>query len=275
MFENTKFGPCGAEYTDGEDEYIKIWDRIDDANLSSVTKMVAVTILKPSGDCWIQIHPYYRNVEEKIVLWSETQRNKTRGSENFKSELFFRVDETDDKRITLLTELGYEDLGLEEYNRTRPLDAPIPECQLHEGFSIRSVDIVEDFVRYKRVQEAVFPHCSRMTPRTAKIYSTASFYKKDLDLVAVDCHGDFAAFCTVRIDPISRMTELEPIGTYPNYRKLGLAKSVICEGLRRAEKYHPSSMSILGAATSEAANKLYESVGFTEKTEVHLWRKRP
>jgi len=188
--------------------------------------------------------------------------------------LRFCVDETDDKRIALLTELGYQDSGLREYNRKRSIDEPIPECQLPDGFTIRSADIEQDFVQYKKVQAAVFSHCGCMTERTAKIYSTASFYKKDLDLVVVDSHGNFAAFCTVRMDPVSRMAELEPVGTHPDYRKLGLAKSVICEGLRRLQKYHPSSLCIMGAAPSEAANSLYDSVGFTEKTEVHLWQKK-
>lgn len=174
----------------------------------------------------------------------------------------------------LLTDLGYKDSGLEEYNRRRSLDEPIPEYLLPNGFTIRSVDIEQDFIQYKQVQAAVFPHCGCMTERTAKIYSTASFYNSDLDLVAVDSRGNFAAFCTVRMDPVSRMAELEPVGTHPNYRKLGLARSVICEGLRRLQKYRPSSLCILGAATSEAANRLYESLGFAEKTEVHLWQKR-
>jgi ribosomal protein S18 acetylase RimI-like enzyme len=273
MFENIKFGPCGTEYRDEEDEYIKIWEETDGVDLSPVSRIAAVTFLQPSGNCWIQIHPDYRFLEKEIVPWLEKQQRQARRSENLESELRFRVDETDEKRKALLTKLGYKDLGLKEYNRRRPTDAPIPEYRLPDGFSIRSVDVEEDFVQYKKVQSAVFPHCSCMTERSAKIYATASFYKKDLDLVAVDRHGNFAAFCTVRMDPMSRMAELEPVGTHPNYRKLGLAKSVICEGLLRVQKYHPSSMSILGAAASEAANRLYEFVGFTEKTEVHLWKK--
>jgi hypothetical protein len=134
--------------------------------------------MKPSGDCWIQIHPNHRNLEKKIVLWLEKQIKGTRSNENLRSELLFRVNATDEKRTALLKELGYKDLGLEEYNRRRPTNAPIPEYQLPEGFSIRSVDIEEDFVQYKKVQEAVFPHCSYMTERRAKIYSTASFYQR-------------------------------------------------------------------------------------------------
>ncbi|HVO36545.1 MAG TPA: GNAT family N-acetyltransferase [Candidatus Acidoferrum sp.] len=273
MFENIKFGPCGREYQNEEDDYIKIWVDARDSDISSATEMVAVTFCKPSGDCWIQIHPDYRSSEEEIVLWLEKQR-KIKSSENIEPELRFRVDETDDKRIALLTKLGYKDSGLKEYNRKRSIDAPIPEYQPPKGFTIRSVNIEQDFVQYKKVQAAVFPHCSNMTKRTARIYSKASFYNKDLDLVAVDSLGNFAAFCTVRMDPVSRIAELEPLGTHPNYRKLGLAKSVICEGLRRLQKHHPSSLCILGAAPSEAANRLYDSVGFTEKTEVHLWQKK-
>ena len=274
MFENIKFGPCGTEYRDEEDEYVKIWEKTDDSDVSSVSKIVAVTFLKPSGDCWIQIHPDHRFFEKEIVLWMEKQRKEIKSNETPELELRFYVDETDEKRKALLTELGYEDSGLNEYNRKRPIDEPIPEYQPPDGFTIRSVDVEKDFVQYKKVLAAVFPHCSRMTKRTAKIYSTASFYNKDLDLVAVDRHGNFAAFCTVRVDPVSKMAELEPVGTHLDYRKLGLARSVICEGLRRLQKYHPSSICILGAAVSEAANRLYESVGFTEKREVHLWRKK-
>ncbi len=273
MFENIKFGPCGREYQDEEDVYIKIWEDARDSDISSVTNVVAVTFCKPSGDCWIQIHPDYRSSEKEILLWLEEQRRINSG-ENIEPELCFRVDETDDKRIALLTELGYKDYGLKEYNRTRPVDAPIPEYQFPEGFTIRSVDMEQDFVQYRKVQATVFPHCSQMTRRTARIYSMASFYNKDLDLVAVDSRGNFAAFCTVRMDPVSRIAELEPVGTHPDYRKLGLAKSVIYEGLRRLQKYRPSSLYILGAAPSEAANRLYDSIGFTEKTEVHIWRKK-
>lgn len=273
-FENIKFGPCGTEYRDEEDEYIKIWEKTDDSDISSDSKIVALTFLKPSGDCWIQIHPDYRSFEKEIVLWVEKQKRENKSKEPPALELRFHVDETDEKRKALLTEFGYENSGLDGYNRKRPIDKPIPKYQLPDGFAIRSVDVEEDFVQYRKILAAVFPHCSRMTKRTAKIFSTASFYNKDLDLVAVDRHGNFAAICTVRMDPVSRIAELEPVGTHPDYRKLGLARSVICEGLHRLQKYHPSSICIIGAAASEAANRLYESVGFTEKIEVHLWRKK-
>jgi mycothiol synthase len=271
QFENLKFGPCGPEYQDEEDAYVKLWHRGDDHDNPSTAKIVAVTISKPSGDCWMQVHPDHRADERQLVHWMEKQsREMHRGEDR---EMRFYVDETDEQRKALLAELGCEDTGFQEYNRIRSVDQPIPEYQLPDGFTVRSADVEKDFAQYSRVQATVFPHCS-MTERTVRIYSTASFYHKDLDLVAVDPQGTFAAFCTVRIDPVSRLAELEPVGTHPDYRKLGLARAVICEGLHRLQKYEPSLICIPGAAATEAANRLYDSVGFTRKTEVHTWRKR-
>jgi hypothetical protein len=54
---------------------------------------------------------------------------------------------------------------------------------------------------------------------------------------------------------------------------LGLAKAVICESLKRLEKYKPSLVVILGAAPTEGARKLYESVGFVNEGTRHYWTK--
>ena len=106
----------------------------------------------------------------------------------------------------------------------------------------------------------------------AVLYSEAEFYIDELDLVVEAPDGSFAAFVTVRIDPKTRMAELEPVGTHPDHRGLGLGKAVCAEGIRRVQKYDPSCMVILGAASSEAATKLYDSLGFT-KEDVHIWKK--
>jgi len=63
------------------------------------------------------------------------------------------------------------------------------------------------------------------------------------------------------------------MATHPNFRKLGLAKLLIYEGLRRAMKYDPAFFYIGGAANTPAANRLYDSVGFTEKLAEETWYK--
>lgn len=272
MFENIKFGPCGSgERADQEDELIRIWEECDDSKGLAHSKIVAVTHFSQSL-FWIQIHPSYRLLEAEIIPYMESWRKETM-TKSDAPEIHFVVPVTNRARIALLTKLGYEDTGLSEYNRRRPVNMPIPECALPEGFAIRHVDVERDFVNYKEVMTAVFPHCGCMTERMANIYASAQFYHPDLDIVVVAPTGRFAALMTVRIDPVSRLAELEPVGTHPDYRGRGLAKCMILEGLRRSRKYKPREICIMGAAPTEAANALYESVGFTDKTAVHDWCK--
>ncbi|NHJ48583.1 MAG: GNAT family N-acetyltransferase [Asgard group archaeon] len=263
-FENRKFGPGGTVYQDEEDDLVKIWvdESFDDK------KIVAVTVLNSSGANWINIHPNYSHLEKQLIEWIEKQIiNK----EEFSN---FYVLETNQKRIDIIQELGYKNLGCIEYTRTRPLDFSIVEVNLPEKYSIRNINPSNDFLKYKQVISAVFPHCSNMTQEIFNIYTTASFFNEDLDLVVVAPDGNFAAFCTVRLDPISKIAEFEPVGTHPNHRKLGLGKAVMLEGLKRLQKYQPKAIVIVDAANTEGANRLYDSIGFTDKIAIYHWQKK-
>ena len=103
--------------------------------------------------------------------------------------------------------------------------------------------------------------------------SKRSFYKKDLDLVIEDENKTIVAFGTFRMDPISKITQLEPMGTHPDYRKLGLAKILVLEGLRRSTIYGARLFYIGGAAISPATDKLYDITGFTEVLKQYAWSK--
>ncbi len=92
MFENMWRGPCGSEYVDEEDEQVKIWE--DDEKKDSANQIVAVTIRKPEGDCQILIHPEYRHLERRLVLWLEEQiKNIQKDKDN--KLVFFCVNEWD------------------------------------------------------------------------------------------------------------------------------------------------------------------------------------
>ncbi len=272
-FENRKFGPCGeTEYQDEEDELVKIWEEIDESDPTSKPKIVAVNILESSPICWINIHPDYRYLEAEIISDLEDTKRKMGKIDEHDVRIAFMVPASNTVRIELLKELGYSDLGPQEHNRIRSIDLPIPDYDLPEGFSIKHVDIADEFEKYRMVVGSVFTHCGNMTEKLAKIYSEASFYHDGMDLVVVAPDGNFAAFTTIRMDPVSKITEFEPVGTHPDYRRLGLAKSIILEGLKRLETHKPTFVCIPGAANNESATRLYDSLGFS-KEDVHAWRK--
>ncbi len=269
-FENRKFGPCGPEYSDADDTFVKIWEGIDEDGNS---KIIAITILSDSPDSFFIIHPDYYHLTRDIIKSMENRREAIPLEDDRGNRIAFFVEVTDCERIEILKELGYTDLGLVEHNRIRSLDSPIPDYELPDGYSIRHVSLPDDFEKYRDVQGSVFPHCGKyMTEKIALKFSHASFWHEGLDLVAVAPDGTFAAFATVRLDPTSGITEFEPVGTHPEHRKKGLAKAVILEGLKRVMKHNPSLLCILGAATNDGATRLYDSLGFN-RVDVHAWRR--
>jgi ribosomal protein S18 acetylase RimI-like enzyme len=65
----------------------------------------------------------------------------------------------------------------------------------------------------------------------------------------------------------------EPVCTHPAHRRLGLARTLILEGMRRLHD--------LGALTAdvesgdgEVASTLYRECGFSEEYHAHVWRRR-
>jgi mycothiol synthase len=268
--ENLKFGPGGTEYRDEEDEYLKIWEAFDEAQQNAL-RIIAVSYTKPSGNCWLSIHPNCTSAAREIVLWMQNRVKEMKGDKVEKVKMKLVVDDNDEELILLLSDLGFHKGEIEGDKQVRPIDLPVPTYSLPEGYTIRNAVIEKDFLKYREVQMTVFPHIVSMSMELLQLYSTASFYQKDLDIVAVDSDGKFAAFCTARIDPLSKIGELEPVGTHPDHRRQGLARAVICESLKRLEKYKPSAVVILGAAPTDGARRLYESVGFMNEGARHYW----
>jgi len=264
MFENMWRGPGGTEYQDEEDEYVRIWK-------NNADEIAAVTICKPSGDCRIFIHPDFRDHEEILVESLEKQRTDMKADDT-PIKMYFVVEAGDTLRENLLTRHGYENKGVCEHNRVLPEYYEVSTITLPKGYKIRQAVVEQDFEQYRAVQVSVFPHCSNMTRNLLKIYSEAEFYVPELDLVVVASDGTFAAFATGRIDPISKLAEVEPVGVHPDHRRKGLAKAVVLECIRRLQKHNAKAIVILGAASTERATNLYDSLGFN-RTNMNAWVK--
>ncbi len=264
-FENRKFGQCGTKYEDEEDNEVKIW--------MDGKKIIAITILEGT-DLVINAHPDYKFAELEIIQWAEEERRKLKDKTVEENVLNITTLELDVQRIKLLEKLGYINTGFVCYSRIRPSDLEIPDYELPEGYEIKQLNMEIDFAEYHEVISSVFKHCSKMTEESARFFTKASFYNPDLDLVVVAPDDSFAAFCTIRLESERIIAEFEPVGTHPNHRKLGLAKAVMLVGLKRLENYQPTVVCIPDAAATAGANKLYDSIGFTEKEEVQIWQTR-
>jgi predicted N-acetyltransferase YhbS len=92
-------------------------------------------------------------------------------------------------------------------------------------------------------------------------------YRKDLDLYVVAPNGQYASFCVAWYDDLNKMGVFEPVGTHPDYRRMGLGTAVVLEGIRR--------LAVLGAemALVGSAMPFYMAVGFEAQRPFHFWSK--
>jgi hypothetical protein len=76
--------------------------------------------------------------------------------------------------------------------------------------------------------------CERYSPFAFKKMTSAPDYNPQLDLAIIDKIDNYIiSFVTIWFDPINKIGILEPVGTVPGSRKLGLAKLLIHEGCNR------------------------------------------
>lgn len=250
---------------------VHLWEILGD--YASSSKLVGVVNPEDGGDFFIQIHPQFRHLEEEMVEWAEQQHlaSRPKDAERWPLNTFLR--EHDTERAAILSRRGYRNLGHCGYTRRRTLDQPIPDVTLPKGFSVRNIrgDDEADLAKRAAVSNHAF-NSTRNTAEKVRILQNAPTYRADLDLVVVATDGTFASFCVIWFGEANRLGWYEPVGTHPAYRQLGLAKAMMCEGLRRLKALGATTASV-GVGTGEAANRLYTSAGFTEYVRDFHWQK--
>lgn len=80
-------------------------------------------------------------------------------------------------------------------------------------------------------------------------------------------NGEFAAFCGMFYEPMRRFAYVEPVATVPQYRRMGLGKAAVLEGIRRCKE--------LGATVAYVGSDqlFYQSIGFRKVFNSECWVK--
>jgi ribosomal protein S18 acetylase RimI-like enzyme len=87
-------------------------------------------------------------------------------------------------------------------------------------------------------------------------------YRPEMDLVAIAPDGQAAAFCNAWLDFTNRVGLFEPVGTQPEFRRMGLGKAVLAEGMRRMMAYGMQTVIVCAEEDNPAAQSLFQSAGF-------------
>lgn len=143
----------------------------------------------------------------------------------------------------------------------RKLDR-LPDPQVPAGFTARHVG-EEDVAARVAVHQAAFGP-SRVTEASYRTVRAAWPYRAVFDRVLEAPDGHLAAYCLAWLDERHQVGELEPVGTDPAFRRLGLAKAACLDAMHalRAAGAEHALVYARGDAAYPGPIALYHAIGF-------------
>jgi len=234
-------------------------------------------VLNPEGggEAYLQVHPDLRTPELEEEMVAAAEQHLPLAIAGDQRGLRVYASGHDEMRHEILTRRGYTRGDWPEHQRRRSLDLPIPDVPVAEGYTVRALGGVEELPARSWVSWRAFhpdePDEDYQGYEWYHNIQRIPLYRRDLDIVAVAPGGEFAAFCTLWYDDVTRTGYFEPVGTAPEHQRRGLAKAVMYEAMRRLKRMGGTLATVGGY--SPAANALYTSVMGPEYSLCEPWLK--
>jgi mycothiol synthase len=235
-----------------------------------------VAMLNPDtpGEAFFQIHPAFREAISTSEMLEVAEQSLSKVNEGGKKELIVWVNAQDAQAKALFSQCGYlRSKYSAEHMRRRTLSQPRPDFVPPAGYALRALGDENDLPARSWLSWKAFhpdePDESYQGWEWYRNIQRVPLYRRDLDLVAADSHGELAAFCTVWFDDVTRTAVFEPVGTHPDHQKRGLGKALMSAGLHRAQQLGATLATV--SSYGKAAHALYESAGFTEYDLLEPW----
>lgn len=242
-------------------EHIRLWH--DDAG-----KLVGYAMLgeDPSFD-WLILPAYeWSGIEVEALAWVETRllELRTRDAKLWGGHLVSGARQDNARRIAFLEQYGFRYCGdFAEVNMLRSLDEPIPDVALPSGYEVRAVAADEIPNRAAGHRDVWLPwSVGNISDDDYACFMQLPGYHRALDIVAVAPDRVIASYVNGWIDPVNRIGDFGPVGALPVYRRQGLTRAVLLEGLRRMKAHGMNRVCVSTGVSNTPARNLYESVGF-------------
>lgn len=187
------------------------------------------------------------------------------------------IADTDLKFQDIAASLGFKATEEKENDAIFYLDKTSTEYELPEGFRITTMKDTYNLYQYGRVLWKGFNHELNGEGKFEDFKGERRFGHEEMIRPNVDLNlkvavvapdGNFAAYCGMWYDAEAGYAVIEPVATDPDYRKMGLGKAVVLEGIRRVGK--------LGAKTAIVGSmqQFYYSIGLRPFKTSTIWREK-
>ena len=239
---------------------------------------VAWVLFSPWHTFDLFAHPAAVTSQQRLAMftWAEGHLAAQLRAEGAQQISTIWISEHDSAAIAHLTARGFQrGDGDNLVFAARHLDDLGPAPPLPPGFQVRPVAGEHEAERRAAPQYAAFGSSWDMARYVARYrrLMQSPVYDPQRDLMVIAPGGQAAAFCIYWLDDTNRVGHFEPVGTHPDFRRQGLGRAVVWEGLRRMAARGMVSATVCAESDNPAARRLYESLGLRPAHELLTFRK--
>lgn len=212
--------------------------------------------------------PEYASLKREMILYARDNQSRD-------GSFGVVIADTDLLMQDIAAELGFRATDQNENDAIFYLDNTSTDYNLPEGFYITTMKETYDLYQYGRVLWKGFNHeldgeGEFQTTTEKEQTGNNEMMRPNVDLslkvAVVAPDGNFASYCGMWYDKEAGYAVVEPVATDPNYRKMGLGKAAVLEGIKRVGQ--------LGAkkALVGSSQQFYYSIGFRPFATSTIWR---
>lgn len=175
----------------------------------------------------------------------------------------------------ILRRLGYLP-GEEDVYFVQDLRQPQPATEPPPGYIVRPCLGEAEVAARARAQYGAFGNQMDFETYVERFrrFMNSPGYDPQRDMVVAAPEGRIAAFCIFWLDPINKVALFEPVGTHPDFQKLGLGKAVLRAALLRQQQMGMQTAIVCTPSENWPAVRLYEACGFTIQDHLVTYSKR-
>lgn len=220
----------------------------------------------------LSVHPHYTELLEPMLLWSEEWLHQAMPAATAALDVTTSALEHSAALVAVLMARGWTRTDSSHQFRERLLADLVPAGVLPAGYTIRHVEGNDDIAPLAALNNLAQPG-PELTPATYRAIMGAPTYRRELNLIVCAPDATFAAFCILWYDDVNHVGVFEPVACHPAHQRKGLATALMREGLRRLQQRGATRALVATSGRNQAANALYESLGFRATERKWYWQK--
>jgi GNAT superfamily N-acetyltransferase len=217
------------------------------------------------GEVYVEVAPGWASLKPAMLDYATEHLG---GGGDRGPALTVYIDDRDSEFQAAAAARGFarSERGAEETSALA-LDVPVPSASVPPGFRVTDLEQDDDLPGLNRLLHRGFDHPGEPDPADLagrRRMQSAPNYRKDLNVVVKAPNGQLVALCGMWFEPVNRFAYVEPVCTDPDYRRMGLGRAAVLEGVRRCAR--------LGATVAYCAVlPFYLSMGFRPLYVQHRW----